>query len=132
MIQCVLCSSGQENIQHLFFQCPYSAYIWTLCRLKLGIPCSIETLQDEANLIQEKFKKKYKSSILAKLTLAAAVWHIWKERNQRNFQLQENHKIMVFRRLYEDINELGRTCTWKSDKHGDKVTVLSNWGVSAI
>jgi len=102
--QCALCSSGQENIQHLSFQCPYSAYIWTLCRLKLGIPGPIRTLQEGANLLKEKFNKKCKSSILAKLTFAAAVWHIWKERNHRIFQLQENHKTMVFRRLYEDVN----------------------------
>jgi len=33
---CFLCCKEPETIQHLYFSCPYSAYIWSLCKLKLG------------------------------------------------------------------------------------------------
>jgi len=33
----VLCLSATEDISHLFFSCQYSAYIWPLCKLKLGL-----------------------------------------------------------------------------------------------
>ena len=114
---CVLCKVNQESNHHLFFECPLSAYIWSLCKLDLGLACSpIGPLRDEALLIQSKFKAKAKSTILAKLILAATVWHVWKERNLRVFQLQEQHKIMVFRKLYEDVRFLLRTCSRKSSR----------------
>jgi len=34
-----LCNSSQESNQHLFFECQFSTYLWSLCRLKFGIPC---------------------------------------------------------------------------------------------
>jgi len=33
----VLCNVAQESINHLFLECPYSTYLWSLCRLKLGL-----------------------------------------------------------------------------------------------
>jgi len=54
-------------------------------------------------LLQSKFKKKTKATILAKTCVAAATWHIWKERNARVFNLKEQNKVLVFRNMYEDI-----------------------------
>jgi len=34
---CTLCMSASETRDHLFLSCPFSAYLWTLCKLKLGI-----------------------------------------------------------------------------------------------
>ena len=31
-----LCMSRHEPIDHLFFSCPCSSYIWALCKLKLA------------------------------------------------------------------------------------------------
>jgi len=124
-ISCVLCGTGQESIQHLFFTCPCSAYLWTLCRLKLGLIGTIGTLE-EALLILTRFKNKTKIGILVKLTLSAVVWHIWKERNQRLFHLPEHHKIVVFRRLYEDIRLLMKTCHWKTESQLSMQSILSN------
>jgi len=128
-VSCVLCGTGQESIQHLFFTCPYSAYLWTLCRLKLGLTGTIGTLEEEALLILTTFKNKTKTGILAKLTLSAIVWHIWKERNQRVFHLPEHHKIVVFRRLFEDIRLPMRTCHWKTDNQIYMQSILSNWNL---
>jgi len=45
--------------------------------LKLGLLGPIGSLEDEAELLQTKFrKKKIKSTVLAKLALAAATWYI--------------------------------------------------------
>ena len=34
---CILCLTGMETRDHLFFNCLFSNYIWALCRLKLGL-----------------------------------------------------------------------------------------------
>ncbi|XP_077226301.1 uncharacterized protein LOC143859506 [Tasmannia lanceolata] len=33
---CILCKSGLESVNHLFFQCPYSNWIWKSLLVKLG------------------------------------------------------------------------------------------------
>ena len=107
---CVLCQTHSESVQHLSLNVP-TLNICGLSLLKLGLSAaSVGTLQEKAILIKNKFKNKTKSTILARLSLSATVWHTWKERNSRVFQLQESHKIVVFRRLHEDISVLLRTC----------------------
>ena len=82
-------------------------------------------------LIRSKFKGRQKITMLEKLVLRGAVWHIWKERNARVFQQRSTHKIAVFRTLYEDMHILLRTCTWKTRQNTHSVAVLSNWGISS-
>ncbi|XP_020263024.1 uncharacterized protein LOC109839002 [Asparagus officinalis] len=123
-VECVLCSGGIESRDHLFFQCSFSAYIWNLCKLKLQLDATvINDIRTEALDIQSKFKRKDRTYKLSRMVLSAAVWHIWQERNRRIFHATQLHKLMVFRRLYEDINVLLRTCTWKTGNN----TILANW-----
>ncbi|XP_020266263.1 uncharacterized protein LOC109841729 [Asparagus officinalis] len=123
-VECVLCSGGIESRDHLFFQCSFSAYIWNLCKLKLQLDATvINDIRTEALDIQSKFKRKDRTYKLSRMALSAAVWHIWQERNRRIFHATQLHKLMVFRRLYEDINVLLRTCTWKTGNN----TILANW-----
>ncbi|XP_020245010.1 uncharacterized protein LOC109823135 [Asparagus officinalis] len=101
---CVLCNLAKESRDHLYFQCPYSIFIWKLCKLKLQMnDIDDRDLNTEAQNIQRNFKLKDKSYILARLALNSTVWHVWQERIRRIFQNQKMHKIMVFRRIYEDI-----------------------------
>jgi len=64
---CVFCCQESETIHHLFFYCSYSADIWSLCKLKLGLNMVILALQQEALNIKESFKRKTKSYVLARL-----------------------------------------------------------------
>ena len=47
-VQCVMCHTGLESIHHLFFECPYAAYIWSLCKLKLTLNTTISNMEEEA------------------------------------------------------------------------------------
>jgi len=43
-----LCTTGHESRDHLFFNCEFSSYIWSLCRLKLRLePTSTGTTVEE-------------------------------------------------------------------------------------
>lgn len=124
---CVLCDGGQETISHLFFECPFSKYLWTLCKMKLRMQnTSVGHLIQEATEIKNIFKSKDKTYKVARLAFNATVWHIWQERNRRIFQRNKMHKVMIFRSIYEDINLLLRTCTWKVNNREE---MLSNWGL---
>jgi len=60
-------------------------YLRILCKLKLGLSQQTGTLLEEAKLIKSCFKDKSKTTALARLSLGAVVWHIWKEKNMRIF-----------------------------------------------
>jgi len=55
--QCSLCSNATETIDHLFFQCPFSAYVWQLSMLELGLHSTLGTLYDEAQRLNLQFKQ---------------------------------------------------------------------------
>ena len=65
---CVLCNKETETISHLYFSCSYASYVWTLCKLKMGMNTPARTLEDEATYIKLKFKKKNKCYLLSR-------WH---------------------------------------------------------
>ena len=127
---CLLCMTAAESIDHLFFHCPYSAYIWQLCKLKLGLLIPMENLHEEALSVILHFRQKSITSSLAKLVFSAAIWHIWRERNSRVFQHTSKHKIQVFKELYEDVNILLLPRSKKETFHGNMSSILRNWGIS--
>lgn len=50
---CVLCNQNSETVEHLFFECPFSAYLWKLCKLKLGFK------EEALGTLEEKADKSY-------------------------------------------------------------------------
>ena len=71
---CVLCISVPEDITHLFFSCQFSAYIWSLCKLKLGITSNqLLSLEEECHDLAQKVKERYKEIALARLVIRSAV-----------------------------------------------------------
>lgn len=122
-----------ETAEHLFFASPFKAYIWKLCKVKLNLSQdNIGSLLEEVTEIKAKFSRKNNVYILARLAIGASIWNCWQERNRRIFQNQQLQKIMVFRRLYEDINVLMRTCNWKVGTESDVITILCNWGLNGL
>jgi len=124
---CALCHSSPETRNHLFFDCPYSKYLWKLCRLKLNISEPMGDLIHEPEQFKNPIKRKHRTYILSRLALNVTVWHMWRERNRRVFLQQKLHIIIVYRRIYEDINVLMRTYHWKVSSSS---STLSYWSIS--
>jgi len=110
---CVLCIQDTETVDHLFFSCSFSAYLWQLCKLKLGFNPSISNLVDEASKIKFKVRRKCNTSTLAKLVLSALVWHIRRERNNMTFKHESKNEILVLKELYKDVQTLMQQGVWK-------------------
>jgi hypothetical protein len=124
---CVLCTSAIETRDHLFFQCPYVSYIWSLCKLKLGILSQNHgSFIHEASFIKEKFKSKSRMYVLARTVFQTMIWHIWLERNRRVFHNQSLTRYIIFRYIYEDVQVLAGACDWEARSQD---YLLENWGL---
>lgn len=76
---CLLCADPpEETVEHLFFQCPFSAACWG--RLGIIWPSHGDRLQ----LLHEA-KRRWTKPMFMEIFLVAA-WSLWKERNNKNFR----------------------------------------------
>lgn len=80
--ECRLCSNQIESFQHLFFQCPYSFHVF-FCVLRF---CGWKGFHRDwihiVDYVLHLNLSKLRRSILS-LGLAATVYYIWRERNNR-------------------------------------------------
>lgn len=82
-MKCVFCSARVENMNHLFFGCPYAGRIWKDIQQRCLISRQIGTWQDEVKWMVQVCKKDSLSVFIIKIGFAASVYHIWLERNNR-------------------------------------------------
>jgi len=61
----------------------------------------------------------------------AVVWHLWKERNGRIFQMTENSRNEVLKRISEDVHILMSTCTWDSEGTDRELRIIGNWDLTS-
>lgn len=82
---CVLCNTGVETADHLFFSCVYSAYVWT----RIQAACLVYRGSSEWNMevqpLNHHLKRNPFGTVIMKLALAAVIYLVWKERNARTF-----------------------------------------------
>ncbi|XP_077232371.1 uncharacterized protein LOC143869366 [Tasmannia lanceolata] len=84
--RCLLCNYGLESVNHLFFQCRYSKWIWQSLLGMLGHFRSPQPhLLQEELWLANSFKGSGQSATLAFLAFEASIYRIWAERNQRVF-----------------------------------------------
>ncbi|PWA88131.1 reverse transcriptase zinc-binding domain-containing protein [Artemisia annua] len=75
-----------DSHSHLFFKCSYANSIWKEFQSRIQVECD----DKDWNAIMELFAGMHNSknidSIISRLSLAACVYFIWQERNNRLFK----------------------------------------------
>ncbi|GAV90548.1 zf-RVT domain-containing protein, partial [Cephalotus follicularis] len=74
-----------ESLDHLFFECPYTARIWNHFLSLCGFRRSCSSWGDEWAWCVQRLKGNSFKIWITKLILAAVVYHCWIERNNRLF-----------------------------------------------
>ncbi|XP_073307023.1 uncharacterized protein [Primulina huaijiensis] len=109
---CVLCNSHLESINHLFFECSFSAAIWIEVREWLGM----RKIMGSPAAILRAFRTCYRgNSMLSRMritALASTIYCIWNARNKKMFDddtqqtddLVRRVKINVFRCIPSSID----------------------------
>ncbi|XP_019244385.1 PREDICTED: uncharacterized protein LOC109224253 [Nicotiana attenuata] len=85
-LACPLCNTGNESISHLFLQCDMSSYIWKKVLAWQGISRMVMDWQEELKWAEVYARGRRVEAEIYRMALAASVYYIWKERNQRVFQ----------------------------------------------
>ncbi|KAL0305148.1 UNVERIFIED_CONTAM: hypothetical protein Scaly_2995400 [Sesamum calycinum] len=83
---CSLCINSKESAKHLFFEYPFSSYVWSHIRQWFGITRRMSTLLSAVKWLK---KGKTGSSVQNKarhLALACTVYSLWRHRNEIIFE----------------------------------------------
>lgn len=80
--RCVLCGCSVEDIDHLFFQCSFSTQIWTSVLAMCGLDWSSRDWLQTVEWM-DQYTSDSLCHLLVRLSLAASVYYIWRERNAR-------------------------------------------------
>ncbi|XP_035833006.1 uncharacterized protein LOC118481822 [Helianthus annuus] len=82
---CLLCQSGLETHEHLFFECPYSKSVWHKVSHKVDMNSIQESWENISAWLIARANSKSVFSVASRLVVAAAAYVIWSERNARFF-----------------------------------------------
>ncbi|XP_050238092.1 uncharacterized protein LOC126687576 [Mercurialis annua] len=100
---CSLCNQEAEDIEHLFFDCCFSAHIWGKV-----LRCNDEARQKfcwrrEVSYFCRRYKGKSVKAKLRKLWFNATVYHIWGARNNVIFNQGGIDADMIFSKIEFDV-----------------------------
>ncbi|XP_077228512.1 uncharacterized protein LOC143861469 [Tasmannia lanceolata] len=102
---CPLCKSERESIDHLFFKCSYSAWLWKMILWRSGYHRHLlRSLVDEEEWIRLHSKGKGQASTALKLCFSSLIHNLWLERNQRTFENKSRHKRILLQAILSDIS----------------------------
>ncbi|XP_060210446.1 uncharacterized protein LOC132637365 [Lycium barbarum] len=104
---CPLCEHMDESHSHLFFVCGYSSQLWQKLLCWQGIQRSSLNWEAELALATQHAKGKTARDEVYRMTIAAAVDHIWKERNLRCFQNKKQSVDNLVRMVIQEIHFRG-------------------------
>ena len=82
---CPLCRAGEESVQHLFFQCTFSATVWGHIRAWLGISRAMSTIASALKWIKKEGWGTSWRSKMKRIALAYSVFQIWNAWNRMIF-----------------------------------------------
>lgn len=101
---CSLCKQEQETHQHLFSSCTVAARIWSKLLKWLCITRNTAGWEEELEWAITHATGKAMQDEVYRMTLSAAVYYVWQERNYRIFQRKERTTEVIIRNIIQEIH----------------------------
>lgn len=112
-VACYLCNTEAESIQHLFYDCQYSQYVWSVIKMQLGLQSApLINLSGEAEYIQNRFGSKTYGSAIARVAFRTVIWALWRERNLRKNKEQLLTKEKIVNSIKFQVKYQLYSCKW--------------------
>ncbi|GAV92298.1 zf-RVT domain-containing protein, partial [Cephalotus follicularis] len=83
---CVFNCGKNENVDHLYFACPYTQTIWIEILSKCNIYRPSLPWKEEVQWMVDHDRGNKPPQMFRKLSIGATVYQIWMERNRRSFR----------------------------------------------
>ncbi|GAV71719.1 zf-RVT domain-containing protein, partial [Cephalotus follicularis] len=84
--ECAFLCGETETLEHLFFQCPFSAMVWREVLYMCNIVRPILPWADEVLWMSTHAKGSAFHHTVRRLAFAATTYHLWIKRNHRCFK----------------------------------------------
>ncbi|KAJ9557074.1 hypothetical protein OSB04_011688 [Centaurea solstitialis] len=97
---CSLCGVEQDSHDHLFFSCSYAIDVWRKVKNEVGLHGFHESW---SLILQDLVNGQGPGRLIQKLALAASVYFIWMERNNRLFKGIKRPSVQVFKEIRKVI-----------------------------
>ncbi|XP_074306170.1 uncharacterized protein LOC141641407 [Silene latifolia] len=88
--RCVLCQVAVESHEHLFFSCTFSQDVWNALLQWMHLCSRSVSLWTELRWMAQTKGQRHWKNMWRKACLAAAIYYLWQERNQRIFTGHES------------------------------------------
>lgn len=126
---CSLCKAKTEDISHIFCRCHYSAWVWQVCRLKLGLKRKSDfCLHLEAAQLGQVFKGRSQVSAISRVAFSACIWHLWGERNRRIFEAKELPKDRLILLIVIDVGAKINASNLSEKENKNSLDIIEHWG----
>jgi hypothetical protein len=118
--RCLLCRGGGKDVDHLFFDCPFSQRIWYDLCFKCLIPFNYcpwastvvwPFILGRCNSLQ---------FLVIRLMSATTVYHIWKERNDRLYGEAPRNDSVVYSDIVQCIVTKVNICHNMASSHTNR------------
>lgn len=94
---CCLCGAEEETLDHLFFQCSFVSSVWREVAGSFGVRRGAGSWHEERNYLLTQCTTNSGYQRGYRCMIAVLVYYIWKERNLRRMQGQQNTTERIIR-----------------------------------
>ena len=103
VMKCSLCKTVEDSHDHLFFQCKYSQEVWTAIQAMAKIRSNPKTWDSHVSEMSSIQGHNSIWNVIRKICFAATVYHLWRERNHREFEQKEKDRDTLIKCIREDV-----------------------------
>ncbi|GJW11211.1 RNA-directed DNA polymerase, eukaryota, reverse transcriptase zinc-binding domain protein [Tanacetum coccineum] len=130
MLPYPLCFNDIDSHNHLFFRCEYAKKFWLMVNKKIEVRINERDWESIVNKFVDMRNRNSIGSVVRRLCLAASVYLIWQERNNRLFKNKKRNVDDLFTVLVNTIQQ--RLCSLKVKRSQVVHKVEIRWNVKLM
>ncbi|GKF73072.1 RNA-directed DNA polymerase, eukaryota, reverse transcriptase zinc-binding domain protein [Tanacetum coccineum] len=126
-LKCALCKRCADSHDHLFFKCEFDLKVWKEMLKKSSNLQGMTSLVEIVNIISNGRNKNNIGMVVNKLMLAATVYFLWQERNQRAFINESRSEEIVCKIIIEQVRN--KLLSLKIKKSSNVIKEAKKWNL---
>ncbi|XP_074314399.1 uncharacterized protein LOC141649614 [Silene latifolia] len=109
--RCVLCQAVAESHEHLFFSCTFSQDVWNALLQWMHLCSRSVNLWSKFRWMAQTKSQRHWKNMWRKACLAAVIYYLWQERNQRIFTGHQNSTAALLSQIQLTVKHRLLACS---------------------